>query len=62
MVLDVAVCDADVGTRVHSIQDADFEAKVNKLVELGFDTASATQALRLFNGNEDKAAAFLFGG
>ncbi|KAJ8460430.1 hypothetical protein OPV22_033356 [Ensete ventricosum] len=43
-------------------QDADFEAKVNKLVELGFDRASATEALRLFDGNEDKAAAFLFGG
>ncbi|XP_074571582.1 protein DNA-DAMAGE INDUCIBLE 1 [Curcuma longa] len=43
-------------------QDADFEAKIGKLVELGFDRASASQALRLFNGNEDKAAAFLFGG
>ncbi|WOK92594.1 UBA domain-containing protein mud1 [Canna indica] len=43
-------------------QGADFEAKISKLVELGFDRASVIQALRLFNGNEDQAAAFLFGG
>uniref|UniRef100_A0A0E0JWX9 DNA damage-inducible protein 1 n=1 Tax=Oryza punctata TaxID=4537 RepID=A0A0E0JWX9_ORYPU len=40
----------------------DFEAKVTKLVELGFDRASVIQALKLFNGNEEQAAAFLFGG
>ncbi|AQK60023.1 ubiquitin family protein [Zea mays] len=43
-------------------QGGDFEAKVTKLVELGFDRASVTQALKLFNGNEEQAAAFLFGG
>ncbi|OAY73829.1 hypothetical protein ACMD2_25321 [Ananas comosus] len=40
---------------------ADFEAKVQKLVELGFDRNSVIQALKLFNGNEDQAAGFLFG-
>ncbi|XP_062218489.1 protein DNA-DAMAGE INDUCIBLE 1-like [Phragmites australis] len=43
-------------------QGGDFEAKVTKLVELGFDRASVLQALKLFNGNEEQAAAFLFGG
>jgi len=43
-------------------QGGDFEAKVTKLVELGFDRASVVQALKLFNGNEQQAAAFLFGG
>ncbi|KAL6630026.1 hypothetical protein ACP70R_029791 [Stipagrostis hirtigluma subsp. patula] len=43
-------------------QGGDFEAKVTKLVELGFDRASVIQALKLFNGNEEQAAAFLFGG
>jgi hypothetical protein len=42
-------------------QGGDFEAKVTKLVELGFDRASVVQALKLFNGNEEQAAAFLFG-
>lgn len=43
-------------------QGSDFEAKVMKLVELGFDRNAATQALKLFNGNEEQAAGFLFGG
>jgi DNA damage-inducible protein 1 len=43
-------------------QGGDFEAKVTKLVELGFDRASVIQALKLCNGNEDQAAGFLFGG
>lgn len=43
-------------------QGGDFEAKVMKLVELGFDRASVIQALKLFNGNEEQAAGFLFGG
>ncbi|TVU32946.1 hypothetical protein EJB05_24711 [Eragrostis curvula] len=43
-------------------QGGDFEAKVTKLVELGFDRPSVVQALKLFNGNEEQAAAFLFGG
>ncbi|RLM78565.1 DNA damage-inducible protein 1 [Panicum miliaceum] len=43
-------------------QGGDFEAKVTKLVELGFDRASVVQALKLFNGNKEQAAAFLFGG
>lgn len=43
-------------------QGADFEAKISKLVELGFDREAAAQALRLFNGNEEQAAGYLFGG
>lgn len=38
------------------------ESKVAKLVELGFDAEAVKQALRLFNGNEEQAAAYLFGG
>ncbi|XP_065861886.1 protein DNA-DAMAGE INDUCIBLE 1 isoform X2 [Euphorbia lathyris] len=41
---------------------ADFEAKIGKLVELGFDRGSVIQALKLFDGNEEQAAGFLFGG
>ncbi|OEL33224.1 DNA damage-inducible protein 1 [Dichanthelium oligosanthes] len=43
-------------------QGGDFEVKITKLVELGFDRASVVQALKLCNGNEEQAAAFLFGG
>ncbi|KAL5577745.1 hypothetical protein UlMin_019444 [Ulmus minor] len=43
-------------------QGAEFEAKVAKLVELGFGREAVVQALQLFNGNEDQAAGFLFGG
>ncbi|KAJ6417559.1 hypothetical protein OIU84_003311 [Salix udensis] len=43
-------------------QGSDFEAKVAKLVELGFGREAAIQALKLFNGNEEQAAGFLFGG
>lgn len=39
-----------------------FEAKVAKLVELGFERGAVIQALKLFNGNEEQAAGFLFGG
>ncbi|PKA47512.1 hypothetical protein AXF42_Ash014708 [Apostasia shenzhenica] len=45
-----------------STNGADFDAKVAKLVELGFDRQAAVHALRLFNGNEEQAASFLFGG
>ncbi|XP_065633367.1 protein DNA-DAMAGE INDUCIBLE 1 isoform X3 [Quercus suber] len=40
----------------------DFEAKVAKLVELGFGREAVIQALKLVDGNEDQAAGFLFGG
>ncbi|XXG72437.1 hypothetical protein AAC387_Pa07g1532 [Persea americana] len=43
-------------------QGADFESKIAKLVELGFDRRAAIQALNLFNGNEEQAAGYLFGG
>ncbi|KAK0599644.1 hypothetical protein LWI29_007246 [Acer saccharum] len=42
-------------------QGADFEAKVAKLAELGFGREAAVQALKLFDGNEEQAAGFLFG-
>ncbi|KAG4923735.1 hypothetical protein JHK87_049275 [Glycine soja] len=43
-------------------KDSEFEAKVAKLVELGFERNAVIQALQLFNGNEEQAAGFLFGG
>ncbi|KAF5461244.1 hypothetical protein F2P56_021057 [Juglans regia] len=39
-----------------------FEDKVAKLVELGFGRDAVIQALKLFDGNEEQAAGFLFGG
>ena len=45
-----------------SMQGPDFEAKVAKLVELGFGRDDVVQALKLFDGNEEQAAGFLFGG
>ena len=41
--------------------DAD-EAKVAKLVELGFDRDKCEEALRASGGNEEYAASLLFGG
>ncbi|XP_078438033.1 ubiquitin family protein [Wolffia australiana] len=38
------------------------EAKISKLVELGFEREGVIQALKIFNGNEEQAAEFLFGG
>ncbi|KAG9448787.1 hypothetical protein H6P81_008752 [Aristolochia fimbriata] len=43
-------------------QGPDFEAKIAKLVELGFGREAVIQALTLFDGNEEQAAGFLFGG
>lgn len=43
------------------VQGAEFEAKIAKLVELGFGRDAVIQALKLFNGNEEQAAGFLFG-
>ncbi|KAA8523512.1 hypothetical protein F0562_009936 [Nyssa sinensis] len=40
----------------------DFEAKVAKLVELGFARDAVIQALKFFDGNEEQAAGYLFGG
>lgn len=44
------------------VQGHDFEAKIAKLVELGFGRDAVIQALKLFDGNEEQAAGFLFGG
>ncbi|KAL8462082.1 hypothetical protein ACS0TY_032428 [Phlomoides rotata] len=43
-------------------QGPEFEAKVAKLVELGFGREQVVQALKFFDGNEEQAAGFLFGG
>lgn len=43
-------------------KELDFEAKVSKLVELGFGRDAIIQALKFFDGNEEAAAAYLFGG
>lgn len=40
----------------------EIEPKVLRLMELGFDRESVTQALTLFGGNEEQAASYLFGG
>ncbi|XP_075482400.1 protein DNA-DAMAGE INDUCIBLE 1-like [Primulina tabacum] len=49
-------------TGENSSQGPDFEAKVAKLVELGFGREQVIQALKFFDGNEEQAAGFLFGG
>ncbi|CAL0335044.1 unnamed protein product [Lupinus luteus] len=53
---------ASGGASGNSSKDSAFEAKVAKLVELGFGRDAVVQALQLFNGNEEQAAGFLFGG
>nr|XP_043621140.1 protein DNA-DAMAGE INDUCIBLE 1 [Erigeron canadensis] len=45
-----------------STQGAEFEAKVRKLIELGFSREAVIQALKFFDGNEEQAAGYLFGG
>ncbi|CAN6696472.1 unnamed protein product [Malus baccata var. baccata] len=44
------------------LQGSEFEAKVAKLVELGFGRDAVIQALKFFDGNEEQAAGYLFGG
>ncbi|KAI5321410.1 PREDICTED: DNA [Prunus dulcis] len=48
--------------RSNPTQAPDFEAKVAKLVELGFGRDAVIQALKFFDGNEEQAAGYLFGG
>ncbi|GFS45194.1 ubiquitin family protein [Actinidia rufa] len=43
-------------------QGVEFEAKVSRLIELGFEREAVIQALKFFDGNEDQAAGYLFGG
>lgn len=43
-------------------QGPEFEAKIVKLIELGFSRDAVIQALKLFDGNEEQAAGYLFGG
>ncbi|KAJ7960992.1 Protein DNA-DAMAGE INDUCIBLE 1 [Quillaja saponaria] len=50
------------GSHAEKAQGPDFEVKVAKLVELGFGRDAVIQALKLFDGNEEQAAGFLFGG
>ncbi|GMP64896.1 hypothetical protein CsSME_00025943 [Camellia sinensis var. sinensis] len=42
-------------------QGPEFEAKVTRLIELGFGREAVVQALKFFDGNEDQAAGYLFG-
>ncbi|KAK4484739.1 hypothetical protein RD792_007332 [Penstemon davidsonii] len=49
-------------TARNASQGPEFEAKVAKLVELGFGREQVIQALKFFDGNEEQAAGFLFGG
>ncbi|XP_043688357.1 protein DNA-DAMAGE INDUCIBLE 1 [Telopea speciosissima] len=49
-------------THGDTTQDPNFEAKVSKLVELGFGRDAVIQALKFFDGNEEQAAGYLFGG
>ncbi|KAM3286935.1 protein DNA-DAMAGE INDUCIBLE 1 [Capsicum chacoense] len=50
------------GARGNLTQGPEFEAKVAKLVELGFGRDAVIQALKFFDGNEEQAAGYLFGG
>ncbi|KAH8948893.1 hypothetical protein BDL97_10G001500 [Sphagnum fallax] len=53
----------DTNKRARSAEElSQTEAKVQRLVELGFDRRTVIQALTLFNGNEEQAASYLFGG
>jgi len=36
------------------------EKKIVRLMELGFDRTHVTQALSIYNGDEERAASFLF--
>ncbi|KAJ0249360.1 Protein DNA-DAMAGE INDUCIBLE 1 [Hirschfeldia incana] len=49
-------------SRQNTSEGPEFEAKIAKLAELGFSREAVVQALRLFEGNEEQAAGFLFGG
>ncbi|CAN8259517.1 unnamed protein product [Cochlearia groenlandica] len=49
-------------SRQNTSEGPEFEAKIAKLMELGFSREAVMQALRLFEGNEEQAAGFLFGG
>ncbi|ERM98550.1 DNA damage-inducible protein 1, partial [Amborella trichopoda] len=44
------------------VQGPDFEAKISKLMVLGFGREAVIQALTLADGNEEQAAGYLFGG
>ncbi|KAK6124036.1 hypothetical protein DH2020_042216 [Rehmannia glutinosa] len=46
-------------TGKNAYQGPEFEAKVAKLVELGFGREQVIQALKFFDGNEEQAAGFL---
>ncbi|KAF5950381.1 hypothetical protein HYC85_012374 [Camellia sinensis] len=50
------------GSAPNRSQGPEFEAKVTRLIELGFGREAVVQALKFFDGNEDQAAGYLFGG
>ncbi|CAL5405226.1 unnamed protein product [Camellia sinensis] len=49
------------GSAPNRSQGPEFEAKVTRLIELGFGREAVVQALKFFDGNEDQAAGYLFG-
>ncbi|XP_070674880.1 protein DNA-DAMAGE INDUCIBLE 1-like isoform X2 [Malus domestica] len=53
---------SSASARSNQTQGSEFEAKVAKLVELGFGRDAVIQALKFFDGNEEQAAGYLFGG
>ncbi|KAG4166409.1 hypothetical protein ERO13_A13G130142v2 [Gossypium hirsutum] len=50
------------GARGDATHKPEFEAKVAKLIELGFAREMVIEALKLCDGNEEQAAGILFGG
>ncbi|KAH9561211.1 hypothetical protein CY35_05G008800, partial [Sphagnum magellanicum] len=57
-----AVSTHDGKKRARSPQASEWDGKVQRLVELGFDKNLVLHALCLFQGDEDQAAGYLFGG
>lgn len=56
------VSSQDSNKRARTPQETQNDPKVQRLMELGFDRNTVVQALTLFNGNEELAASYLFGG
>jgi DNA damage-inducible protein 1 len=49
-------------SNVCTLQASEWDGKVQRLVKLGFDKNLVLHALCLFQGDEDQAAGYLFGG
>ncbi|MFS7919844.1 putative UBA-like superfamily, Ubiquitin-associated domain-containing protein [Helianthus anomalus] len=55
-ILHLTYCSLLTGTRCNLWEQ--FEAKIGKLVELGFSRDAVIQTLKLFDGNEEQAAGY----